>query len=430
MQKETQQKPDREAMERLLEARGGTAEELILRLAWQQGLSRDEIQRLTWADVSFEDVGHLHLPDRSIPLEPACRDCLERRMEKLGQVSPFVVISDRRCRPMPPESISRLARNALNDGGLPGVTLGDLRRAFIIRQLEQHDWPYAARVSGIAVPTLHAQFARYRPAEKRPEQAEEPGAAPRIDEFLLWKVLQAEGASPVGLALWMSWKLGMQVREIIALTWDQVDLDREVIRLGDREVPTGTTLHRLLKSVRDRRREGADPHVLLTPRSQRPFDQPRLSKIVRTALIRGGLEHVTLGDLCREEKRTDQDACLLALAVEKGRISRGQVMELLGVSKVAAYGRLRRLTATGELVRVGTKYYPAGQVVPPEEHYAVIRTYLEENGTAYRQDLAALLRIGPRQCSLILRHMVATGQLEQAGQRYRLPDIPRQKTLP
>lgn len=28
----------------------------------------------------------------------------------------------------------------------------------------------------------------------------------------------------------------------------------------------GTTLHRLLKAVRDHRREGADPHVLLTPR--------------------------------------------------------------------------------------------------------------------------------------------------------------------
>ncbi len=61
--------------------------------------------------------------------------------------------SDRRCRPMPPESISRLARTALNDAGLADLTLGDLRRDFIIRQLEQHDWPYAARVSGISVST-------------------------------------------------------------------------------------------------------------------------------------------------------------------------------------------------------------------------------------------------------------------------------------
>lgn len=428
MGKESSQKIDRGALKQLLAKQTGTAEELILRLAWQQGLARDEIQRLTWADVALEE-GQLRLPDRVIPLEADCRDCLERRQERLGRVSPFVVISDRRCRPMPPESISRLARTALNGAGMPDVTMGDLRRDFIIRQLESHDWPYAARVSGIAVPTLHAQFAKYRPTEKRPEPAAERETAQQIDEFLLWKVLQAEGDSPVGLALWMSWKLGMQVREIVALTWEQVDLDRELICLEDREIPAGATLHRLLKAVRDRRSPGADPHVLLTPRSGRPIDQPRLSKIVRTALIRGGLENVTLGDLCREEKRSDEDARLLNLVAERGKLSRGDIMELLGLSKVAAYERLKRLTGSGELVRVGGKYYPAGKVVPPEEHYAVIRAYLEENGAAYRQDLAGLLRIGPRQCGLILRRMVADGQLVQTGQRYRLPDSMKQKIM-
>ena len=66
MEKDAIEKIDVEAMERLLEARRDTAEELILRLAWQQGLSRDEIQRLTWTDVSLEETGHLHLPDRLI----------------------------------------------------------------------------------------------------------------------------------------------------------------------------------------------------------------------------------------------------------------------------------------------------------------------------------------------------------------------------
>lgn len=430
MEKEVIRKVDGEAMKYLLGSYRDTVEEAILRLAWQQGLSRDEIQHLTWAAVSFEKEGQLLLPDRSIPLEPECRACLEQRQKKLEKLSPFVVISERRCRPMPPESISRLARAALNTVGLSQITLGDLRRDFIIRQLEQHDWPYAARVSGLAVSTLHAQFARYRPAERKVETPPEQETGAAVDEFLLWKVLQAEGASPVGLALWMSWRLGMQVREIIALTWNQVDLDRGILCLEDRELPLGTTLRRLLRTVWSHRRDPAEPHVLLTPRSGRPMDQPRLSKIVRTALIRGGLEHVTLGDLCREEKRADEDTRLLAFAMEKGTISRSEAMELLGVSKVAAYERLRRMALRGELVRVGGKYYPAGRVVPPEEHYDVIRSYLEENGAAYRQDLAGLLRIGPRQCSLILRHMVATGQLEQVGQRYRLPGVPKKKTLP
>ena len=60
-------------------------------------------------------------------------------------------------------------------------------------------------------------------------------------------------------------------------------------------------------------------------------------------------------------------------------------------------------------------------MVPPEEQYAVIRAFLEESGPAYRQDLADLLHIGPRQCGLILRHMVEEGRLVQVGQRYCLP---------
>ena len=61
------------------------------------------------------------------------------------------------------------------------------------------------------------------------------------------------------------------------------------------------------------------------------------------------------------------------------------------------------------------------EVVPPEERYDVIRTFLEQSGPAYRQDLAALLHIGDRQCALILKHMVEDGRLVQAGQRYALP---------
>ena len=96
-------------------------------------------------------------------------------------------------------------------------------------------------------------------------------------------------------------------------------------------------------------------------------------------------------------------------------------MSLLGLSKVAAYERLRQLAERGKLVRVGGKYYPAGQVVPPEEQYDVIRTFLEQSGPAYRQDLAAPLHVGDRQCALILKHMVEDGRLVQAGQRYALP---------
>ena len=184
----------------------------------------------------------------------------------------------------------------------------------------------------------------------------------------------------------------------------------------------GVTLRRLLRSAWNRRAPGEDPHVLLAPNSRRPIDQPRLSKMVRTALIRGGMEHTGLGDLCRQERRESEDTRLLTYAVEQGTISRREATALLGLSKVAAYERLRSLTEQGKLVRVGAKYYPAGQVVPPEEQYGVIRAFLSQSGPAYRQDLAELLHIGDRQCALILRHMVEDGRLVRVGQRYSLPE--------
>lgn len=414
--KVTMRRPDARAMAQLLAEQTQTAAGLILRLAWRQGLTREEIQRLTWNDVDFS-AHQLRLPDRTIPLETETEDCLRRQAERPDPPTPFVVVSDRRRQQMPPESISRLARKTLDRAGLGGISLMDLRHDFIIRHLESHDWPYVARISGIAVPTLYAVFSDYLPEGRQKD------SLPRreVDGFLMWKLLQAEGSSPVGLALWMGWKLGMQVREMTALTWDQVDLDRGLVRLPDRDLALGVTLRRLLRAAAGRRRPGEDPHVLLTPNSRRPLDQPRLSKMVRTALIRGGMEHISLGDLCREERRESEDARLLAYAAEKGTISRSEAMSLLGLSKVAAYERLRQLAERGKLVRVGGKYYPAGQVVPPEEQYDVIRTFLEQSGPAYRQDLAALLHVGDRQCALILKHMVEDRRLVQAGQRYALP---------
>ena len=394
MSKVTMRRPDARAMAQLLAEQTQTAAGLILRLAWRQGLTREEIQRLTWNDVDFS-AHQLRLPDRTIPLETETEDCLRRQAERPDPPTPFVVVSDRRRQQMPPESISRLARKTLDRAGLGGISLMDLRHDFIIRHLESHDWPYVARISGIAVPTLYAVFSDYLPEGRQKD------SLPRqeVDGFLMWKLLQAEGSSPVGLALWMGWKLGMQVREMTALTWDQVDLDRGLVRLPDRDLALGVTLRRLLRAAAGRRRPGEDPHVLLTPNSRRPLDQPRLSKMVRTALIRGGMEHISLGDLCREERRENEDARLLAYAAEKGTISRSEAMSLLGLSKVAAYERLRQLAERGKLVRVGGKYYPAGQVVPPEEQYDVIRTFLEQSGPAYRQDLAALLHVGDRQCA-------------------------------
>lgn len=419
MGKDTLNRPDKAAMARILADNQSNMEGIVLRLAWKQGLTREEIRQLTWNDISFSS-GQIILEDRLIPLDGETQACLQARYDFRGSVSPFVVISERCRKQMLPESISRIARNALDQGGQTGISLADLRRDFIICQLEEHDWPYVARVSGVSAPTLYSKFSAYM-SPKRNVAAEEKAPLPQVDEFRLWKVLQAEGGSPVGLTLWLAWKMGIPVRDIVSLTWDQIDFEKDLIRLEDRDVPFNSTVRRLLKETWEANRDIPDSHVLLTPNSKRPMDQPRLSKLVRTALIRGGLEDVTLRDLNREEKHEREDGLLLRYAAEKGSITRREVMDMLGLQKVSAYERLRRLTEQRKLVRVGSKYYLTGTVVPPEEQYEVVRRHLEQVDGAYRQELAELLHVEARQCTLILKHMVEEGKLIQIGQRYFLP---------
>lgn len=408
-------RPDETAMARILNGERDSLEGVILHLAWLAGLSREEIARLRWEQVSFLD-SRLELPDRTVPMMPDLRACLWRCHERSAEKSPFVAASGRGGGQLRPESVSRLARTALDRGGQTQVRLLDLRHDWILRQLETQDWPTVARISGVEVPALQARFAALAP-ERPPAAGREAGP---VDEFKLWKILQAEGDTPAGLALWLTWQMGLQAAEIVALTWEQVDFAANCIRLPDRQVELTNAVRRLLSDARRRQAEWG-PCVLLTPRSHRPLDLPRLSRITRAALIRGGMEHVLLRDLRRDGAREDGDARLLDLAAQEGSVSRGDVMALLGLGKTAAYQRLRQLTEQGRLVRVGGKYYLPGTVVPPERQPAAVVAYLEQAGFAYRQDIVGLLHIEPRQCTLLLKHMVAEGVLVQEGQKYCLP---------
>lgn len=412
-------RPDPDAMQRALSQVG--PEVIVLRLAWQAGLSRDEISALTWEQVSFLD-NRLELPDRMVPLDPELRTALWRLYESNHDLSPRVVLSSRGKTPLAPESISRLARQALDREGQTQVRLMDLRHDWILRQLADKDWAEVSRISGVEVPALQVRFSPYVSDKKTSSRPAET----HVDEFKLWRVLQAERSSPAGLALWLAWQLGLQAHEIVELTWDQVDFERNVLRLPDREVPLTNAVRRLLEEVRRRRRDGDPPQVLLTQQSRKPLDLPRLSRLTRAALIRGGMEHTLLRDLRRNETREDEDARLLE-AAQQGPLSRGDVMALLGMSKTAAYGRLHRLTEQKRLVRIGGKYYLPDSVVPPERHLEAIRTYLSQAGFAYRQDIVSLLHIRPKQCTLLLRRLVDNGELMQSGQKYYLPQEEKRK---
>ena len=226
-------RPDEAAMQRILERYPYSPEGAIIRLAWLQGLSRKELNQLTWDQVDFAGRALL-LPDRTVPLDPSVEACLRAWYVRCAGNPECVAVSDRDQTPMRPESVSRLARQALNSEGL-ALCLLDLRRDFILRQIEVHGWSHAAQVSGVAAAALREEFLpRLRAANTLPE-------APKVGrderEYLLWRIIQQEGSSPAGLALWMGWQLRMQPGEIAGLTWDQVDFETQNLLLQDRTIP-------------------------------------------------------------------------------------------------------------------------------------------------------------------------------------------------
>lgn len=412
----TVNRPEEAAMRRLLERNRDNAVGAILRLAWLQGLLREEITALTWAQVSFLDHKIL-LPGREAPMEEEMEEYLRQMYGKWSRVSEYVVFSERFRRAMQPQAISRAARRALDSEGQTAVRLIDLRHDYIIRLLQVRAAPYVAQVTGVEVRTLQLHFSGHMEADRRPTLRQPRQSAP-IDEFRLWKILQAEKETAAGLALWLTWQMGLSGGEIVSLTWDRVDFDAGVLRLEGRAAPLTSTVRQML--LDRRQRGGEDPHVLLSDSAGRPLDLARLSRLARGALIRGGMDQVTLRDLCRGAGRSGTEAGLLELIRQRGAISRGDVMETQGLTSAAAYGVLRRMTDEHKLVRVGGKYYLPGTVVPPEEQPAAIREYLERMGFAYRQDIAGVLRIGSKQCGVILKHLVEAGELVQVRQKYYL----------
>lgn len=407
-------RPDEAAMFAVLEKNKYLLAETLIVLAWRMGLTREEIYNLKWEEFSFSER-LLHLPDRAVPMDEEAFVRLNRRCEMRGRRSEYVAANDRNGKRVHINYIPACVRSALDEGGLQDITLVDLRQDFVIRQLQEHPWPYVARISGVTASTLFQRYADYL----RPQQGNREGTPQEGDR--LPALLQTCGASPEGLALRMSRYMGLGLREMVSLTWEQVDLESGILLLADGPHPMPEELNALLKQVRADRRPEDDPHVLLSVQARRPILPDRLSVMVRTALIRGGMEQTTLADLLRSYREENMDSAIMQLAETDGEITRSSVMSRLGLTGNQASKRLRALAERKKLVRVGAKYYLPGTVVAPEEQYEAIRAYLRDGG-AYRDDLARLLRLEGRLCGRVLSRLVEEGKLVKTAQLYTLPE--------
>ena len=370
--------------------------ETILRLARQAGLRRREIQTLTWGQVDLVEW-KLCLPDRTVPME------LDRAMHLLplgeGKAPGDSVAASRRSgEALTAQTISHLARAALTAAGEAEVCLADLRNAYAAERLNAgEDWQSVSRLTGMSAAALRALGGEVTTRSRR-------AAPPAVKSAAIEELIRAEGTSPAGIAIALAWRRGLGLEEIAALRWSGVE-----------EIAPDADTRQLLASLRP---EG-DGFVLST-RTGKPYDLSRLSRLVRAALVRHGLDDVTLRDLRNLRGTEDVEAVLLHLAADREGVSLRQAQETLGGADTALRRSFKRLTDQGKLVRVGLRYYLPAAVVPPQEQEAAVLDHLRREGFAYRQDIARLLRISPAQCRGVLGRLTAAGKIRQENQRYTL----------
>ena len=358
-------RPDEKAMQRLLEKYINRMEEVIFRLAWQAGLGCLEILDLKWSEVSLEE-GMIHLPRRSIPMVDELRRCLDsRRMltsgnEKMKE-SEYVIVTDGYHKHPTKVHLSRRIAAAIDgEEELRGFRLEDLRNDFIIRILQNNPKTYAMEVAGINRVSINATFAAYLPDEEKKERNQRIYYEP-IDEKKLETLIQAEGFSEVAITLQISWELGLTLLEIISLTWKQIDFARKELHIENEVYSISDTLIQILQKSFSNSIPSKDTRILLTPRSKKPFDESRLGKVMRNALIRGGLEDISLSRLSRISQKKVRIEKVYSHIKEHGYITKKQVADLWGESIINTGVSLQKMVAQGLLVQKGNtrgvKYY-------------------------------------------------------------------------
>lgn len=381
---------------------------VIIRLAWRAGLKREEIHALKWEQVDYLN-STIMLSDRTIPINEDTKTSLQLWcgvLDKKGVISEYVVVSPRTKERLNPTHITNTAQRAMRKAGMQNLRLEDLRCDYIMQMRETHGDIYALRVSGMSVQT-YSNLVGVSITDLADTSADDENVTQRI-----WELLQRNRSGVIGIALWLSQEMFLNNKEIIALTWDDFDLSRGTVRVGDQTRYILKEIITMLKTERDGRTDADDPHVILSPYTNAPMSEASFSAMLRDVLVKSGLGNVYIGEIRGNDRKSRELAQMRKFADEKGLITSRDAVRSLGIRKRVVYDRLHQLEESGELVRSGIGYVPTDRYIPPERWPDAILERVERDGYITMAITADLLHIARNQARLLLLDMVEHGRLE------------------
>ena len=422
-------RPSTDAVEAAIRRNHWNAAGLVLQLAWKAGLGREEISALTWDQVDLEG-SVLRLPDREVPLSEETVKALEYWKKRYGDASGHVAVSTRSKLPLSKPSMSVMTRRALDEVGQESVQLKDLRLDYIFRQIEANGLPYALQVSGVTLTTYKNSLSRVfldagiqiqKPTGKNDKQP--ASLSPSETNERLQSILRQDQDSPAGIALWLIYQMGLQIQEILQLTWDNVDFEAGTLLAHDEFLAMPPDIVHILHAEHDRRMPDDDPHVILTVCSRKPPAPERLGIMIHEVLIRGGLGDMTASDVYLRKLREADWSILKAWVDEHGYIMPADAEKLLGIRNSAAWLRLNSLTQMGYLSHIGRKYYSAEKAPSSDKLKEAIYQLIRQSGPISCKVAMEQLGVPQRQIGYILRNMVKSGELSSPSHgKYALPD--------
>lgn len=445
-------KPDTPAMLLLISHEDLTPTGTILRLAWYCGLMRNEIASLLWLQVDLAKR-RLVLSERTVPLNKEMCEYLRQLKKKNAGVSEYVLVSQRGSAPLAEQSISALARKALDNYGQKNVRLNDLRCDFIISQLEVKSLEQVSYISGITLPALRQHYLPHATERISTGESVETKLNQNVRKQLL-DFIEKEKTGLCGLALRFVWQFGIPVPVLPKLSWDIVDFEKAEMIFTDRTINIPPDFLNILRVVRESR-DGEYCNILLNESKGKPTDSVFLRKTVQQALIRTGIRGILLSDLQNDYWKTHysvlkvlkvpygeeceiysiprrfpseiampSEAKLLSYLKKNSFADSKTIKEIFGFTDSEAHLLLRSLLGTGKIVRVGVRYFLPDNIVERERQKAVILEYVGENQPVSSAQLTKILGLTERrQVFGVINPLLQSGELVRTARNcYCLPD--------
>lgn len=366
-----------EKMHELLTRIDDDTQQAVIRLAWQAGLTAEEIGRLMWSDVDFtRDT--IRAGNRTIPMAHDFSDFFSQ----MDQKGPFVIYSRKDTHsPSSRNNITLKSREAFRRMGLNDMTLKTLKYDFIVRSIDKMPIENVSRITGITRQYLREMYKAYTGSIP----PDHPHAKPKLffDKNAILAATEKEKYSIDSTVLLLSMMGGLTAEDMAELKWDDVDLSSFKMRVGSTMRPIPPYLAEYLRKLK------AQPpssvlYILHGVISGNRLDPVFIVKHVRQFLVRNNLDAVNLSVLRGAYDSLDESKMELAVInkMRHGVSSVERISEELNIGCTKTIKLLNGLCKDGKIhyVEKSKQYVLNGQQNNWEKVLAALPDCTDANG--------------------------------------------------